>query len=221
MAEDGASPSPKAVRPAAAPAERRGPPAGAGLLTFYDRLRRRMLSAAHRRSARLGKPVVEAMLLVPDVFILLVRLALDRDVPKEARAMIGGALAYFLLPTDLFPEAIVGAAGYLDDVVIAAAVLSQALGGELEPYARKYWNGDQELGQVLRDLSNGAASLLGRDLGARVERLLARRGVTTAKGAPALQSPTDELQASRLPSLKPSAKSARSAASSTKTRTSA
>lgn len=189
-------------------------PNGPRLLSFYDRLRKRMLTAAHRRNAKLGKPVVEAMLLVPDVFILLVRLALDRDVPKEARAMIGGALAYFLLPTDLFPEAIVGAAGYLDDVVIAAAVLSQALGGELEPYARKYWNGDQELRQVLRDLSNGAASLLGRDLGARVERLLARRGVVVGRTADG-QPPTADAQASRLPRSKSSAKSGSTAGSST------
>jgi len=195
-------------------------PAGPRLLTFYDRLRKRMLTAAHRRSEKLGKPVVEAMLLIPDVFILLVRLALDRDVPKEARAMIGGALAYFLLPTDLFPEAIVGAAGFLDDVVIAAAVLSQALGGELEPYARKYWNGDQELRQVLRDLTNGAASLLGRDLGARVERLLARRGVAVPRTVDA-QPPTDDDQAARSPRSKSSAKSGSSAGSSTKTRTSA
>jgi len=189
-------------------------PAGPRLLTFYDRLRKRMLTAAHRRSEKLGKPVVEAMLLIPDVFILLVRLALDRDVPKEARAMIGGALAYFLLPTDLFPEAIVGAAGFLDDVVIAAAVLSQALGGELEPYARKYWNGDQELRQVLRDLTNGAASLLGRDLGARVERLLARRGVAVPRTVDA-QPPTDDDQAARVPRSKSSAKTGSSAGSST------
>lgn len=211
---------PKAVRAAGMPAAMRQPAPGPRLLTFYDRLRRRMLSAAHRRSSRLGKPVVEAMLLVPDVFILLVRLALDRDVPKEARAMIGGALAYFLLPTDLFPEAIVGAAGFLDDVVIAAAVLSQALGGELEPYARKYWNGDQELRQALRDLTNGIASLLGRDLGGRVERLLARRGVRVGRDA-AAQPPVDALQAARSPDSNPSLKSPSAAGSSTKTRTSA
>ena len=147
------------------------------ILGFYDGLRERMLEAAGRRNRRLGKPVVEALLRVPDVFILLGRLALDRDVPPQARALIGGALAYFILPTDLFPEAIVGPVGYLDDLVVAAAVLSQALGGNLEPYAAKYWNGDQELRQVLHDISSSAGVLLGRNLFARVERLLARRGV--------------------------------------------
>ena len=148
-----------------------------GLLSFYDRLRARMLDAAERQSHRYGKPVVEAMLLVPDVFILLVRLALDREVPGEARALIGGALAYFLLPVDLFPEAVVGAPGFLDDLVLASAVLAQAMGGELEPHARKYWNGDQELRQTLQEIAGSAQALLGRDLYRRLRRALARRGV--------------------------------------------
>lgn len=169
-------PGPPLPAPAhAAPKTGREP--GRGLLSFYDRLRARMLDGADRQSRRYGKPVVEAMLLVPDVFILLVRLALDREVPAEARALIGGAIAYFLLPVDLFPEAMVGAVGFLDDLVLASAVISQALGGDLEPYARKHWNGDQELRQTLRDVTQSAQTLLGRDLYRRLRGTLARRGV--------------------------------------------
>jgi uncharacterized membrane protein YkvA (DUF1232 family) len=170
--------TPEAGRPPDPPvgaARRRGP--STGLLSFYDRLRARMLDAADRQSHKLGKPVVEALLLAPDVFILLVRLALDRDVPPAARSLIGGALAYFILPVDLFPEAVVGAPGFLDDIVLAAAVLSQTLGGELEPYARKYWNGDQELRAVLHDIADSAQHLLGRNLYRRLRSTLARRGV--------------------------------------------
>jgi uncharacterized membrane protein YkvA (DUF1232 family) len=165
---------------ASAAAGRQRPLPGGRLLSFYDRLRAQMLAVAGRRSRKLGKPAVEALLLVPDVFILLVRLSLDRQVPAEARALIGGALAYFLLPFDLFPEGVIGPVGYLDDLVLAAAVLSQALGGELEPYARKYWNGDQELRQTLRDIAQSARALLGRDLHSRLRRALARRGVDLA-----------------------------------------
>jgi uncharacterized membrane protein YkvA (DUF1232 family) len=157
------------------PAE--SPRPGGKLLSFYDRMRDQVLVAADRRSRKLGKPAVEALLLVPDVFVLLVRLALDKQVPGEARALIGGALAYFVLPLDLFPEAAVGGVGFLDDLVLASAVLSQALGGELEPYARKYWNGEQELRQVLRDIAQSASALLGRDLYGRLRRALSRRGV--------------------------------------------
>jgi len=158
-----------------------GPLAGGRLLRFYDRMRAQLLEAAERKSHKLGKPAVEALLLVPDVFVLLVRLALDRQVPAETRALIGGALAYFVLPIDLFPEALVGGVGFLDDLVVASAVLSHALGGELEPYARKYWNGDQELRQTLHDVSASAGTILGRDLHGRLRRALTRRGVRVAE----------------------------------------
>jgi uncharacterized membrane protein YkvA (DUF1232 family) len=157
---------------------------GGKLIAFYDRLRERMLETAERKNHKLGKPAVEALLLVPDVFILLVRLALDRNVPGEARALIGGALAYFVLPFDLFPEGLVGGVGYLDDLVLATAVLSQALGGELEPYARRYWNGDQELRVVLHDVSSAASTMLGRGLYQRLKRLLAARGVDIREPPP-------------------------------------
>src|SRR4030095_9525361 len=55
-----------------------------GLLSFYDRLRERILHAIEKREGRRGAKMTEgavrALLLVPDVFILLVRLALDKKV---------------------------------------------------------------------------------------------------------------------------------------------
>jgi uncharacterized membrane protein YkvA (DUF1232 family) len=148
-----------------------------GLLSFYDTLRERVLHTIEQRAGKLPGDAVRMLLLVPDVFILLVRLTLDKNVPGSTRAMIGGALAYFILPFDLLPEAILGPVGYMDDLVLAAAVLSQAFGGELEPYARKHWSGEEDLRVVLRDITQAARSLLGHNLYERLKKLLRRRGV--------------------------------------------
>jgi uncharacterized membrane protein YkvA (DUF1232 family) len=156
---------------------RRPPLPSTGLLSFYDRLREKILHGVERKGGKYGEAAAEALLLVPDVFILLVRLALDKEVPRGTRALIGGALAYFVMPADLLPEAILGAGGYLEDLVLAAAVLSQAFGGELERYAHKHWSGSHELRKVLHDLTTTGHSLLGENLYARLKRLLARRGV--------------------------------------------
>lgn len=148
-----------------------------GLLSFYDRLRERIIHAVEKRGGKLGDGAVRALLLVPDVFILLARLALDKNVPGSTRAMIGGALAYFVLPADLLPEMILGGAGFLDDLVLAVAVLSQAFGGDLEPYARKHWSGAEDLRVVLKDISETAQSLLGQNLYDRLKRVMGRRGI--------------------------------------------
>ncbi|HEX2163062.1 MAG TPA: DUF1232 domain-containing protein [Thermoanaerobaculia bacterium] len=148
-----------------------------GLLSFYDRLRGRILAAVERRGGKLAPATVRALLLVPDVFILLVRLSLDRDVPASARTMIGGALAYFVLPIDLFPEAMVGGVGYLDDLVLATAVLAHAFGGELEPYARRHWSGPEDVRKVIADVAGAAQGLLGKNLYDRLNKVLAKRGI--------------------------------------------
>ncbi|MEM7481516.1 MAG: DUF1232 domain-containing protein [Acidobacteriota bacterium] len=152
-------------------------PPSRGLLSFYDRLRGRILKAVERKGGRLGQGAVKALLLVPDVFMLLVRLALDPEVPKSSRALVGGALAYFILPFDLMPEGLIGGAGFLDDLVVAMAVLAQSFGGELEPYARKHWSGSEDLRKVMLDITSTAQNLLGANLYGRLGRVLAKRGV--------------------------------------------
>lgn len=155
-----------------------------GVLSFYDRLRRRALEAARQRS-RLATGAAELLLLVPDVFILLLRLTLDPQVPASTRSLLGGALLYFVLPLDLFPEGLVGAGGFVDDLVIAAAVLAHAMSDELEPALERHWSGPRELRIVLRDVSIAASALLGDSLYARVRRALGRRGIELPEGAPA------------------------------------
>ena len=148
-----------------------------GLLSFYDRLRERITDRIERKGGKLGPKAVRALLLVPDVFILLVRLSIDREVPGSARALIGGALAYFILPVDLVPELAFGAAGFIDDLVLALAVLSQAFDRGLEPYARKHWSGSDDLREVMADVVSGAQGLLGVNVYERLKSLLGRRGV--------------------------------------------
>lgn len=154
-------------------------------IRFYDRLRRRIVAGLETRGGRFGSGAADALLVVPDVFVLLLRLALDPQVPSATRGLIGGSLAYFLLPFDLLPEALVGAFGFMDDLVLAAAVLTQALGPDLEPRARRYWSGRQELREVLRDVVGAAQSLLGENLHGRLQRVLARRGVALPRPADA------------------------------------
>jgi uncharacterized membrane protein YkvA (DUF1232 family) len=162
-----------------------------GLLSFYDRMRERVVHTVHRRGGRMPEGAVRALLLVPDVFILLVRLTLDKNVPKPTRAMIGGALAYFVLPFDLFPEGILGGIGYMDDLVLATAVLAQSFSGDLEPYARRHWSGSEDLRVVLRDISETAHALLGENLYQRLKGLLGRRGIEVEDGSSARRQDPD------------------------------
>ncbi|MDX1501291.1 MAG: DUF1232 domain-containing protein [Thermoanaerobaculia bacterium] len=153
----------------------RGEPPSTGLLSFYDRLRRRIEGAARRRGGRLGRGAAEALLLAPDLLLLLARLSLDPRVPVEHRRLIGGALLYFLAPVDLLPEAFVGVGGFLDDLVLACGVLASAFGPELEPLAASHWSGRREIGEVLRDVSRVGEALVGGHVMKRIDRLIRLR----------------------------------------------
>jgi uncharacterized membrane protein YkvA (DUF1232 family) len=137
-----------------------GAPLAHPLLPAYDRLRRRVLAAVERRGGRLSADAVRVLLLVPDIFLLLVRLVLDKEVPPATRTLIGSVLAYFVLPLDLLPEGLLGGAGLLDDMVLATAVLARAFGGELEAHARRHWSGPEDLRVVLREVTASAHRLL-------------------------------------------------------------
>jgi uncharacterized membrane protein YkvA (DUF1232 family) len=60
--------------------------------------------------------------------------ALDRDTPAYVRAVLCGALAYFLLPTDVVPDFLAGL-GFTDDASVLAAALA-AVGRHLQPKHR-------------------------------------------------------------------------------------
>jgi uncharacterized membrane protein YkvA (DUF1232 family) len=152
-----------------------------GLLSSYDRLRRRIVESLDRRG-RLGKAAAGPLMLAPDLLVLLARLCMDRDVSPASRQFIIGALVYFVTPIDLLPEAFLGVGGFLDDVVLASLVLSHSLNAGLEPLAVKHWSGNQDLRIVLADVSGAAAALLGINLYDRLKSFLARRGIRVDEG---------------------------------------
>lgn len=153
-----------------------------GLLSFYDRLRGGVTRFVERKAGKVGGGVVRVLLTAPDIFMLLVRLALDKQVPKASRTLVGGGLAYFLLPTDFLPEALLGVGGYVDDVVLAAAVLTHVF-GDLEEHARRHWSGPEDLRVVLKDITRVGQSLLGESLFDRLQDFLARRGIELEGGS--------------------------------------
>ena len=151
---------------------------GERLDRFYDRLRRRI---AEPLAGRIGTPLADTLLLAPDLFVLLVRLFTDRGVPGSSRSLVGGALAYFLLPADLLPEMLLGAGGYLDDVVLAAAVVTHVFSDEMRPFVERHWSGRGNVHDVLQDAVRAGEALLPARLYERLGRVLARRGVDLGK----------------------------------------
>lgn len=64
----------------------------------------------------------EAVRLLPDVVVLVKRLAGDSDLPGGVRIRLSLLLAYLLMPFDLIPD-FIPVLGYADDAIVVAIVL--------------------------------------------------------------------------------------------------
>ena len=70
-------------------------------LDFYQLLRRKIKDWETKGGE--NYKWAEYILLAPDLFHLLCKLAVDKDVPKKEKAKLAGVIAYFISPIDVIP----------------------------------------------------------------------------------------------------------------------
>jgi uncharacterized membrane protein YkvA (DUF1232 family) len=140
---------------------------------FYDRIRNTIQRYIDSKGALVGK-TAGFLLLVPDVFILLWRLTSDSRVNGKDKVLLGSAVAYFVMPFDLMPEAIMGPAGYLDDLVFGVYVLNKILGNVDASILREHWSGSEDVLDSIQNVLNAAESLVGQDLVGRIKKMMGK-----------------------------------------------
>jgi len=138
---------------------------------FYDRIRGRIDAYISRKGQKNGK-ASELLFFVPDVFILLWRLANDKRVTSKNKLLLGSGIAYFILPFDFVPEALLGPIGYLDDLVFAVYILNRLLADTDVAILREHWSGDTDLLEMMRRVLHSADQLVGKDLLGQIKKLV-------------------------------------------------
>ncbi|HDR03924.1 MAG TPA: DUF1232 domain-containing protein [Candidatus Marinimicrobia bacterium] len=126
---------------------------------YYTRLRDKIRRASTKQGK--NKTISELIFLAPDLFHLMVKLLFSHEVAVADKLKIAGALAYFMSPIDLLPEAFLGIAGYADDIVVAALVINSML----KKYAnltQDHWAGESEILTVVGKILEQAEQLVGK-----------------------------------------------------------
>jgi uncharacterized membrane protein YkvA (DUF1232 family) len=134
---------------------------------FYQALRARITDWLASKGK--GFKHAQILLLAPDLLHLLTRLVLDRRIPTAEKATLGAALAYFLSPLDVLPEALLGPVGYVDDVALAAFVLSRLINAGHGAVAKELWAGDDDLLDAIRRILEVADEMVGSGLWERLK----------------------------------------------------
>ncbi len=137
---------------------------------FYQQLReqiRAWLQSDEGRSNRWA----EYLLLAPDLFHLMWKLSADPDVPAKDKVKLAGALAYFISPIDLIPEAMLGPIGYVDDIALAALVLNGIVNHTSPEVLARHWAGDEDVLVAIRRILAVADQLVGAGVWRKLKRL--------------------------------------------------
>lgn len=140
---------------------------------FYQKLRERIRTKMgnDKKKSRFS----EYLLAAPDLFHLLVKLLRDGQVPLEYKAWLGFAIAYFISPLDLIPEAIVGPVGYLDDIALAAFVLNRLINRIDPKIVEGHWAGEGDVIELIRKIVALADQMLGSGMVKRLKDLMETR----------------------------------------------
>lgn len=139
---------------------------------FYDRLRESIHEFA-RGKGTIGR-TAEFLMLVPDMFMLLWRLTTDKRVSGKNKILLGSGVAYFILPFDLIPEAIVGPIGYMDDLVFAVYVLSRVLSDTDPAILREHWAGEGDVLEKIRHVLSAADTVIDAKVAGKLKKLMKR-----------------------------------------------
>lgn len=141
---------------------------------FYDRLKARVQEHAERRLPARLQPLLPWLLLVPDSFVLLVRLLRDPRVPRRSKWIAALAVAYFVDPLDLIPDAI-PVLGEMDDLAVALFALDALLGDTPEDVLRELWPGRGDIIATVRQGVRFFNQFLSRGALGKIKALLARQ----------------------------------------------
>lgn len=123
---------------------------------FYDKLRKKVSKYCDKHS--------DIILLAPDIFMLLIRLIKDKRVPAEHKGYLAAAIAYFISPIDIIPEALVGPFGYMDDIVISVMVLNKIINDVDDEIIVENWSGQGDILAIIQNILTISHNIMGRNL---------------------------------------------------------
>jgi uncharacterized membrane protein YkvA (DUF1232 family) len=128
---------------------------------FYLKLRKSITKWLND-NANINHRWREYLMIVPDIFYLLIKLVQDPEVPQSKKIKLISAIAYFISPIDLLPEAFMGPLGYLDDLGLAAYVLNDLINFVDPQVIKRHWVGDIDVLYLIKKILVNIDNIIGK-----------------------------------------------------------
>ena len=138
-------------------------------MDYYQKLRVKMKEWLQSDEGKTNQ-WAEYMMFAPDLFHLLCKLAVDKDVMIADKAKLAGAIVYYLSPLDIIPEILIGPLGFADDIAVAAYVLNQIINHSDPEIIKRHWAGEGEVLELIQRILASADQMLGSGLWNKIKQ---------------------------------------------------
>jgi len=143
-------------------------------MKFYEDLRKKAKGWTQNKGGSIGGKLGEYLFLLPDFFILVCRLALDKRVPSKQKLLAGAVVAYVIMPIDIIPD-FIPIIGQVDDLVLVVMGLNMIL-NQIDPKVLSdNWSGEGEVLDQMKKVTATAEAFLDKTILQRIKKWLANK----------------------------------------------
>lgn len=139
-------------------------------LQFYEKLRKKAKGWTSEKTGKTGNKVAEFLFLLPDLFILVCRIAVDKRVPIKRKLMLGGVIAYVMMPLDIIPD-FIPVLGQVDDLVVVVMGLNMLLNDIDQKVLEDNWSGEGNILHLMQKITTTAEQFMDKNVLSRIKKL--------------------------------------------------
>lgn len=140
-------------------------------MKFYEDLRKKAKDWTDAKAGEKGGKLAEYLFLLPDFFILLTRLAVDKRVPSKKKLLVAGIISYVMLPIDIIPD-FIPIIGHVDDLVLVVLGLNMVLNEIDHKILLDNWSGEGQLLEILQKITATAENFLDKNILSKIKKFL-------------------------------------------------
>ena len=129
----------------------------------YEKMRTTIDKWTKKRTGKAGYEIAQYLMLLPDLFILLTRLLVDKRVPLGKKAFLTAVLAYVISPIDIIPD-FIPFVGYTDDLFLVIFALDNLLNNVKDNVVIENWSGKENIILLIRTLLEKSDEFLDKNI---------------------------------------------------------
>ncbi|MCD4819111.1 MAG: DUF1232 domain-containing protein [Candidatus Cloacimonetes bacterium] len=138
---------------------------------FYERLRKKFSKYSHAKLGEDKGKITEYLFAIPDFFMLLLRLSMEKRVATKQKLMIGGIIAYVISPIDLIPD-FIPLFGYVDDLVLIVYGLNIVLNEIDHNIVLDNWSGEEDVLELISRITAVSEEFLDKNLLKKIRNII-------------------------------------------------